>query len=99
MSTLHNYGLIRFNKQTGENDMIMTAIGKGLLQSWALQNTPKNKACVIVNIDKRCTAVEIIGSADGFPKFHKNVDEFEYNVPDELFAIFDEEVAKRRAGA
>ena len=45
MNKLHNYGLIRFSKKTGKVDTSMTAIGKGVIQLWALQNTTKTKAC------------------------------------------------------
>ena len=99
MSELHNYGLIRCSKKTGKIDTTMTAIGKGMIQLWALQNTTKTKVCVIVDIDERCTVAEYIGTEHGFPKIHKDKDEFEYNLPDELYAIFDEEVAKRNAQA
>ena len=95
MSELHNFGLIRFSKKTGKIDMTMTALGKGMIQLWALQNTPKTKVCVIVNIDERRTVAEYIGTNDGFPEIHKEEDDFEYNLPDELWHFFDEEVAKR----
>lgn len=99
MNKLHNFGLVRFSKKTGKIDTTMTALGKGLIQVWALQNTPKTKACVIVDVDERCTVAEYVGTEDGFPEVRKNADEFEYNLPDELFGIFEEEVAKRAARA
>lgn len=77
----------------------MTAIGNGLIQAWALQNTTKTKACVIVDIDEREVAFEYVGTADGFPEVRRDPSEFEFDVPVELFAIFDEEVAKRAASA
>ena len=98
MSELHNYGLVRFSKKTGKIDTTMTALGKGLIQMWGLQNTTKAKACVIVDIDERRPVVEYVGTDDGFPKIQKDPDEFEFNLPDDLYAIFDEEVAKRAAG-
>ena len=97
MSTLNNCGLVRFSKKTGKIDMTMTGIGSGLLKAWALQNTSKTKATVVVDIDKRCTLQEYIGTEDGFPEIHKTPDEFEFHTPDELWDIFDEEVAKRNA--
>lgn len=96
MSELHNYGLIRFGRKSGKIDTTMTAIGKGLIQLWALQNTTKTKACVIVDIDERQTVAEYIGTADGFPEVRKSQDDFEYDLPVELYDIFDEEVAKGR---
>lgn len=96
MSELHNYGLIRFGRKSGKIDTTMTAIGQGLIQLWALQNTTKTKACVIVDIDERQTVAEYIGTADGFPEVRKSQDDFEYDLPVELYDIFDEEVAKGR---
>lgn len=97
MTTLHNCGLVRFSKKTGKIDTTMTAIGNGLLQLWALQNTTKSKATVIVDIDERKTLSEYIGTADGFPDIRKSEEEFEFNFPEELFDIMDEEVTKRNA--
>lgn len=99
MSELHNYGLVRFSKKTGKTDTTMTAIGKGLIQLWALQNTTKTKACVIVDIDERKVISEYVGTAEGFPKVRKNPEEFEFDLPEELFDIFAEEAAKRTKGA
>ena len=99
MGGLHNYGLVRFSKKTGSIDTTMTAIGKGMIQLWALQNTAKTKACVIVDVTERKVISEYIGTVDGFPEIRKEPSEFEFNLPDELFDIFEEEVAKRQAGA
>lgn len=99
MNELHNYGLVRFSQKTGKIDTTMTAMGKGLIQMWGLQNTAKNKVCVIVDINERRTVAEYVGTPDGFPEVRKSKDEFEYAIPDELFAIFEEESAKRLAGA
>jgi len=93
MADLHNYGLIRFSKKTGKIDTTMTAIGRGMIQMWALQNTTKTKACVIVDIDDRQVFAEYIGTAEGFPEIRKS--DFEYELPEELWAIFAEETAKR----
>lgn len=97
MSELHNYGLVRFSKKTGKIDTTMTAIGKGLIQMWALQNTSKTKACVIVDIDERRPYAEYVGKADGFPEVRKDPATFEYDLPEELFGVFAEEIAKRNA--
>jgi len=99
MSNLHNYGLVRFSKKTGQIDTTMTALGKGMIQLWALQNTAKTKACVIVDIDEHKVIAEYVGTASGFPEVRKDPDEFEFNLPEELFAIFSEEAAKRSVGA
>lgn len=93
MPDLHHYGLIRFSKKTGKIDTTMTAIGRGMIQMWALQNTTKAKACVIVDIDERKVFAEYIGTADGFPEIRKS--DFEYELPEELWEIFADEAAKR----
>lgn len=97
MSTLHNYGLARFNKKDGSIDTVMTAIGKGLIQMWALQNTPNGQVCTVVDIDERQVVAEYEGTTDGFPAIRKDPNEFEFDIPDELFDIFKEEVSKRMA--
>lgn len=98
MSELHNYGLVRFSKKTGKIDTTMTAIGKGLIQLWALQNTTKTKACIIVDIDERMVVFEYIGTADGFPEIHEDPEKFEFDIPEELFNIFEKEATERMAG-
>lgn len=95
MSELHNYGLIRFSKKTGKIDTTVTALGRGMIQLWALQNTTKTKATVIVDIDEREVIAEYIGTEDGFPEVRKNAESFEFEMPDELFDILAEEAAKR----
>lgn len=95
MSKLHNYGLIRFSKKTGKIDTTMTALGRGMIQLWALQNTTKTKATVIVDIDEREVIAEYIGTEDGFPEVRKNPESFEYEMPYELFDILAEEAAKQ----
>lgn len=92
MNKLHNYGLIRFSKETGKIDTTMTAIGRGMIQVWALQNTLKNKATVIVDIDERKVFSEYIGTEDGFPEIRKDPETFEYDLPEELFDILAKEV-------
>lgn len=95
MPELHNYGLVRFSKKTGKIDTTMTALGRGMIQLWALQNTTKTKATVIVDIDERTVFSEYIGTADGFPEVRKDAASFEYDLPVELFDILAEEAAKR----
>lgn len=92
MSALNNYGLVRFSKKTGKIDTTMTAIGKGLLQLWALQNTTKTKATVIIDIDERKISSEYIGTEDGFPEIHKTEEEFQFNVPGNLYDILFDEI-------
>ena len=97
MSELHNFGLVRFSKKTGKIDAAITGIGSGMIKMWALQNTPKAKVSVIVDIDERCTVAEYVGTNTGFPDIRKNPEDFEFDLPDELWVIFDEEVGKRKS--
>ena len=99
MSELHKYGLVRFSKKTGKIDTTMTALGQGLLQLWAIQYTPKTKATAIVDIDERRTVTEYVGSADGFPETHDTAETFVYTIPDELYAVFEEEADEQAASA
>ena len=91
MRELHKYGLIRFNKRTGKIDTTMTALGRGMIQLWALQNTMESKATVIVDIDERKVFAEYIGTEDGFPEVRKDPATFEYDLPEELFNILAKE--------
>ena len=97
MSELHNFGLIRFSKKTGKIDTTMTGLGSGMIKMWALQNTSKTKATVIIDIDERYTVAEYVGTDNGFPEIRNHPNDFEFNLPDELWDVFDEEVAKREA--
>ena len=90
MNKLEKYGLVRFSKRTGKIDTTLTALGRGMIQMWALQNTPETKACIILNLDEREVFAEYIGTEDGFPIIHKNEDEFEYEFGIELYEAFDE---------
>ncbi len=92
---LHKYGLIRFSKKTGKIDTTMTAIGRGLIQMWALNNTPQTKACVIVDLDTREVFAEYDGAPGGFPEIRKSPDDLIYEVPAELVNILIAEEAKR----
>ena len=99
MHELHYFGLVRFSKRSGKIDTTMTGLGKGVIQMWALQNTPKAKACVIVNIDEHKVVSEYIGTEDGFPEWRRDPDTFEFEIPDKLYEIFEEEVTKSAATA
>lgn len=82
---LHHYGLVRFSKKNGKIDKTLTAIGNGLLQLYALQNTPKNKACLIIDIDDQIVYREYVGTESGFPDIHKYAKDTVYQAPKELF--------------
>lgn len=87
---LHRYGLVRFSKKTGKVDKAMTGLGKGLIQTWALQNTTKTKACLIMDLDERKAVSEYVGTEDGFPEVHKSQEDFEFDVPDNIYEYFVE---------
>lgn len=88
MDKLHHYGLVRFSKKTGKIDKTLTALGKGMIQLWALQNTTKTKACVLVDIDDRVVISEFCGTADGFPNIRKDPADFEFDLPNGFWDIF-----------
>ena len=85
MSELHRYGLVRFSKKSGKIDTSMTALGNALLQLWALQNTTKTKASLILDLDSRLPFAEFIGDPSGFPKVCKVPSEMSFDFPEELF--------------
>ena len=77
MDKMHNYGLARFDKESGKINTSMTAIGRGVIQLWALQNTRENEACVIVDVDERMVFAEYVGTDDGLPDVRKNPKDFD----------------------
>ena len=83
-NALHNYGLVRFTKRTGKIDTTMTAVGKGLIQLWALQNTTKTKASVIIDLTERTVYAEYEGMPSGFPDVRKDPETFVFDMPEEL---------------
>lgn len=93
--TLHNYGLIRLSKKTLKVDKALTGIGKGILQLWALQNTTKAKASILIDIDERNTVAEYIGTDSGFPRIVKDPDEFHFSVPAAVFDQLRSEMSER----
>ena len=60
--------LFRFSKKTGKVDQTMTGLGSAMMEFWALQNTPKTKACMIVERDTGRVLYLTQGTSDGFPK-------------------------------
>ena len=64
--------LFRFSTKTGKVDTTMIALGKGVLQLWGLQNTPKTKTTVIFERESGRLIYEAIGTKEGFPKIRKD---------------------------
>ena len=83
MDDLKVHVLFRFSKKTGKIDTTMTALGCGLLKMWALQNTTKTKACLIVERDSGKVILATQGTESGFPKIKdKNLGNAkEYGIP------------------
>ena len=99
MKELHKFGLVRFSKKSGKIDTSMTALGCGLIQLWALQNTTKSKACVIINLDTREIHAEYEGKPGGFPEVRKKPEAFVFDVPAALIEQLLTEDAKRESPA
>lgn len=85
MREIHKCGCVRFSKKTGKIDTTLTGLGNAMLKLWALQNTTKTKACVVLDLEERKTIFETIGTADSFPKVHDKEEDFEFEFPDELY--------------
>lgn len=94
MSTLHNFGLVRFSKRTGKIDTTLTAIGCALLKLWALQNTSKTKACVLFDLDEREAVTEFEGTVEGFPEVRENPGDFIFEFPEELIDFISAQVKR-----
>ena len=84
-TTLHECGLIRFSKKTGKVDTTLTGLGYGMLKMWGLQNTTKTKATIVMDLVSHSPIVEYVGTADGFPDIHTDVESMQFNLPDELY--------------
>ena len=73
MTDLKIHVLMRFSKKTGVADKVMTALGTGMLQMWALQNTTKTKLCLIFERDTGKLVSATVGTPDGFPKVKRKI--------------------------
>lgn len=69
------FGLMRYSKKTGKVDTSMTSIGTAMMSLWAMQNTTKTKACIIVDLEEGRIVERYSGTSDGFPKIEKNIEE------------------------
>ena len=88
--------LFRFSQKTGKIDTTMTALGKGMLEMWALNNTTKTKGCIVVERDSGEVVFTTQGTAD-FPKVKKgnlgNIEDFGISM-DDLKTIIDDRFDK-----
>lgn len=64
--------LFRSSKKTGKVDTTMIGMGKGMLQLWALQNTPKGKSTMIFERESGRLIFKAVGDPSGFPKIFKD---------------------------
>ena len=96
MNDLSVHVLFRFSKKTGEIDTTMTSLGSALLKMWALNNTPKTKACMVFERESGNIVFASYGTKDGFPKVKSGKDCegqtcVEFGIPlEELHAITDD---------
>lgn len=60
--------LFRFSQKTGKVDTTMTGLGSAMMRMWALNNTTKTKACMIVEQSTGRVLLITQGTADGWPK-------------------------------
>jgi hypothetical protein len=75
MKELKNYVLIKFDGR-GKAIKCMEALGKGLLQMWALQNTNGKSMTIIKEKDTDTIVMIVIGQGkNNFPKVIKDSQE------------------------
>ena len=67
---MKTFYLVRFNRKSGKIDRTMSALGKGLLQLWALQNTTKTKDTIV--FDEDGIVAMYVGGTGDFPKVTKD---------------------------
>ena len=66
------FGAVMFNKNSGKVVKVATnEYGSAMLKLWALQNTTKTRACVVVDTNERQILSVCIGS-EGFPEVYKD---------------------------
>lgn len=91
-NNLETYVLVRFSKRTGKIDTTLEAMGRALLEMWALQkrNTTKTKCSVIFNKTSGDIVYYVEGS-DNFPKVRnkENLGNIEDFCPGLLAAVQD----------
>lgn len=74
MADLKKYVLVRASKKTGKVDMQLEGLGKAMLTIWAMQNTPKNKMCVIAEADSGLVVEKHIGNENGIPTIMRHLE-------------------------
>lgn len=85
--------LFRFSEKTGEIETTMTGLGDAMMRLWALQNTPKGKACMIIERNTGKVVFATRGTADGWPEINEKDLGIctEYGIPlEELQGITDD---------
>lgn len=67
MKDLTVYVLVRFNKKSCKVDTVMTGLGNAMMNLWALNNTPKTKACAVIERETGEVVFMTYGTGE-FPK-------------------------------
>ena len=85
--------LLRFNKKSGKVDKTMTGLGTALMRMWALNNTTKTKATIIIERDTGKVLFLAKGTESGFPKVEdKDLGNCEeYGIPMEALKEFKDD--------
>ena len=92
MGDLKVHVLFRFSKKTGKIDTTMTSLGSAQMQLWALNNTTKTKATMIIEQETGNVIFMATGTKDGFPMITVNVGHCEeFGIPhDAVLDIVDD---------
>lgn len=88
-------GMLRISLKTGKVLESGTSAASALLKMHALQSTRKGQAIVVVSIADREMIYETVNRKGGFPEVHTKPEDFEFDVPEETFDAFEEEVLAR----
>lgn len=91
-------GFLRISLKTGKVLESGTSGASALLKMHALHDTRKGQAVVVVSIAERKMIYETINRKGGFPEVHTKPEDFEFDVPEETYDAFEEEVQARIRG-
>lgn len=86
---MKEYGLVLFTRRTGKIKKSFTALGQGLLNMWALQNTTKTTDSIIFDLETGEVYRYYEGTED-FPKVTKGTGEHINDYCDGLLETFQE---------
>ena len=75
MGELKEYGLMRYSKKTGNVDKMLSGLGCGMIELWALQNTTKTKNSVVFELKTGLIRSIYRGDENGFPKIEHAIED------------------------